>query len=82
VRIGADEWARKLGIAYTPSIVLFDAGGREALRLDAYLRPFHVASALDYVGSGASRDEPSFQRFVQARAERLRSEGQRVDLWQ
>jgi len=82
VRIAADEWARKLGIAYTPSIVLFDAEGREALRLDAYLRPFHVASALDYVGGGASRSEPSFQRFVQARAERLRSEGQRVDLWQ
>ena len=80
--VTAEQWARELGIAYTPSIVLFDADGREALRVDTYLRPFHVASALEYVATGASRDEPSFQRFVQTRAERLRSEGQRVDLWQ
>ena len=50
--------------------------------MDAYLRPFHVASALEYVSSSAYRDEPSFQRFVQARAERLRARGEAVDLWQ
>lgn len=81
-RVHAEQWARELGIAYTPSIVLFDEQGREALRLDTYLRPFHVASALEYVASGAWRGEPSFQRFVQGRADRLRSEGRRVDLWQ
>jgi thioredoxin-related protein len=80
--VTAEQWARELGIAYTPSIVLFDADGREALRLDTYLRPFHVASALEYVATGAWRSEPSFQRFVQTRAERLRGAGQRVDLWQ
>jgi thioredoxin-related protein len=80
-KVKADAWARDLGIAFTPSIVLFDAGGREVLRVDAYMRPFHVASALDYVASGAYRSEPSFQRFVQARAERLRSKGETVDLW-
>ncbi len=54
----------------------------EVFRIDAYLRPFHLASALDYVASGAYRDEPSFQRFVQTRAERLRVQGETVDLWQ
>jgi len=77
----ADAWARDLGVAYTPSIVFFDDGGREVFRIDAYLRPFHLASALDYVASGAYRAEPSFQRYIQARAERRRAAGERVDLW-
>ena len=81
-RVKADAWARDLRVAYTPAIVFFDASGREVFRVDAYLRPFHVASALEYVSSGAYRDEPSFQRFVQARAERLRARGEAVDLWQ
>ena len=42
---------------------------------------FILASALEYVSSGAYRKEPSFQRFVQARAERLRASGHGVDLW-
>jgi len=81
-KVRADAWARDLQVNYSPAIVFFDAGGREVFRIDAYLRPFHVASALDYVASGAYRSEPSFQRFVQARAERLRADGQRVDLWE
>lgn len=79
--VGADAWARDLGIAYTPSMIFFDDGGREVFRIDAYLRPFHLASALDYVASGAYRSEPSFQRYVQARAERKRAGGERVELW-
>jgi thioredoxin-related protein len=55
--------------------------GREAFRIDAYLRPFHLASSLEYVASGAYKDEPSFQRFIQGRAERLRAQGTTVDLW-
>lgn len=77
----ADEWARALNIVYTPSIVLFDASGKEVIRTEAYLRPFHLAGALAYVSSAAYRREPSFQRFLQARAERLRLEGKPVDLW-
>jgi thioredoxin-related protein len=77
----AQAWARELGVAYTPSIVFFDATGAEVLRMDAYLRGFHLASSLDYVASGAYRTQPSFQRFLQARSERLRAAGERVDLW-
>lgn len=78
----ADLWARDLGVDYTPTFILFDADGREILRIDAYLRAFHLASALDYVASGAYRSEPSFQRYVQARADRLRTGGAGVDLWE
>ena len=71
----AQAWAAALGVAYTPTIVFFADDGREVFRIDAYLRPFHLESTLDYVASGAYRDEPSFQRFIQARAERLRAPG-------
>ena len=77
----AASWARALRVGYVPTLVLFDAPGREVFRAEAYLRPFHVAGALDYVASGAYAREPSFQRFLQAKAERMRDRGEPVDLW-
>jgi thioredoxin-related protein len=77
----AQEWATELGVAFAPTIVFFAPDGREVFRIDAYLRPFHVESSLDYVASGAYRDEPSFQRYIQGRADRLRASGTTVDLW-
>ena len=77
----ASKEARLRRVAYAPTIVLLDVRGREALRLEAYFRPFHVSGALDYVASGAYRKEPSFQRFLQAKSDRLREKGSPVDLW-
>jgi thioredoxin-related protein len=79
--VAAAEWARALRIGYVPTLVLFDARGREVFRTEAYLRPFHIAGALEYVSSGAYAREPSFQRFLQAKAERMRARGEHVDLW-
>lgn len=79
-RTAKSTWARELRVAYTPTLVFF-VGGKEVFRIESYLRPFHFASALDYVASGAYRKEPSFQRYLQARAERLRARGESVDLW-
>ena len=73
--------ALSLKVEYVPTLVLLDARGREALRLEAYFRPFHVAGALDYVASGAYRTEPSFQRFLQLKSDGMRSRGVQVDLW-
>ena len=55
--------------------------GREAFRLESYVRPFHLAASFDYVASGAYRKEPSLQRFIQARAEQMKEHGQPVELW-
>jgi len=74
------DWARTLQITNTPTLVFFDAKGAEAFRVEGYVRAFHLATAMDYVASGAYRSEPSFQRFVQARADKLRAAGQTVDL--
>jgi thioredoxin-related protein len=77
----AEAWARALKVSYTPSVMLFD-GGSEVFRIEAYVRPFHLAGGLDYVASGAYRTEPSFQRYLQVHAERLRERGERIELWQ
>ena len=80
-RLPSAEFARQLNVTYTPSIVFFDGSGREVFRIEAYLRPFHLAASFDYVSSGAYASQPSFQRFLQARAERMRERGEPVELW-
>jgi thioredoxin-related protein len=80
--LAADRWARELGVAYTPSVVFFDASGAEVFRISAYLRPFHFASSFAYVADAGYRSEPSFQRWLRARAESLRARGERVELWE
>lgn len=75
----AAAWARKLKIDYAPSMVFFDQG-REVFRTEAWLRTFHVQSALDYVSSRAYRKQPEFQRYVETRGDALREQGVEVDL--
>jgi thioredoxin-related protein len=74
-------WAGGLGISYAPTLVFFDATGREVFRVDGYVRPFHLTAALDYVASRAYVKEASFQRYLQARADAMRHRGENVDLW-
>ena len=76
---GPEARARK--VDYVPTAILFEPGGREVLRLEAYFRPFHMAGSLEYVSSGAWRKEPSFQRFLQAKSDRMKKRGERVELW-
>ena len=73
------DWARQLRIAYTPSLVFFDAGS-EVFRVEGYLRPFHLSSSLDYVASGAYKKQPEFQRFIEARAAARRAKGEKIEL--
>jgi thioredoxin-related protein len=79
--LATDRWVRELGIQYAPSLLFIDDHGNEVFRSEAYLRPFHTQSLLDYVASGAYRSQPEFQRFVQERADHLREQGIEVDIW-
>ena len=76
------RWARDLDILYAPSLVFFDDQGVEVFRTEAYLKAFHTQSAIDYVASGAYLKQPSFQRFISARADALEARGIHVDLMQ
>lgn len=74
------EWARQMKIVYTPTLAFFDEKGKEVFRVEGYLRPFHLSSSLAYVASGAYREQPEFQRFIEARARERRARGQPVEL--
>jgi len=70
--------AKSLRVTTAPTLVLLDASGAEAFRLEGYPRAWHLASALEYASSGAWRSEPQFMRYLQARAERHRAAGKVV----
>ena len=74
------EWATKLGITYTPSMLFFDQQANEVFRTGGYLRTFHTKAALDYVASGAYKTTPEFQRYVQKIADDLHDQGIEYDL--
>ncbi len=75
------QLARAWDVKFAPTMVFLDrASGEEIFRAEAYLKAFHLQSVLEYVASGAYREQPSFQRFIEARADRLREQGVEIDL--
>jgi thioredoxin-related protein len=80
-KASARQWADELGIAYVPTAVLYD-GGKEVIRIEAFMKGFHVQSVLDYVVSGAYKKQPELQRFIRERADHLREQGVVVDIWE
>jgi len=76
----ANEWSKELNVQYAPTLVLFDNKGKEVIRMEAYLKSFHVQSIMDYVLSQAYLKEPSFQRYIDVRAEKIRDSGVTIEL--
>lgn len=80
-RMTAREWAKKLDVKYAPTIVLLDPRGQEIIRSEAFFKVFHTQGIFAYAASGAYKTEPSFQRYLSARAEHFREQGKDVDIW-
>lgn len=74
------DLAESMNILYAPSAVFLDEQGREVFRMEAYLKAFHVQSSMDYVASNAYRQQPSFQRYIEDRADALRERGHTIQL--
>jgi thioredoxin-related protein len=77
-----EQWAKDLGLGFSPSIVLFDENGDQIMVVDAMFKTFHILGVLDYVSSGAYKSEPNFQRFLSNRSEHIRSTGKDVNIWE
>ena len=80
-QITVSDWARELGIAYTPSVVFFDEDGIEVMRISAFLKTFHFQSVYAYVLDKAYLQEPEFQRYISARADHFIEAGFDTDIW-
>ncbi len=76
------KWAEKLKLSYYPSLVFFDEAGEQVMLMNAYFRNFHTQSVFAYVLEKGYLQEPSFQRYISARGEKLNEQGIDVDIWE
>jgi thioredoxin-related protein len=77
----AKNWYEALHLTDKPAIVFFDKQGKEIIRKDAFFKQFHWLSILDFVYSNAYKRQPEFQRYINERGDRLRTQGVEVDIW-
>jgi thioredoxin-related protein len=59
----ARDWAQKLGIYYSPTMVFFDEQGEEVIRVDSVVRFYRLNNVMEYILSGGYRNYPTFQRW-------------------
>jgi thioredoxin-related protein len=62
-RTTAQAWARELGLFYAPTVIFFDEGGHEIIRVGSVVRLYRLRNVLDYVLSRGYRVEPNFQHW-------------------
>ncbi|MCZ6849021.1 MAG: thioredoxin family protein [Alphaproteobacteria bacterium] len=82
--------ARKWGIVFTPTIMFFadsvaevegkNGAQAEVARMPGYFKPFHFVTMFEYVKESAY-ERQHFQKFLQAKGDRLRAQGVEVNLW-
>lgn len=51
------------------------------MRIDVQMRTFHIQSVFDYVLTEAYKTEKNFQRYISARADKIREKGIDTDIW-
>lgn len=80
-RTTAKKWFDDLNLTFNPSIVFFDKKGNEIIRKDAMFKSFHFQGFFTYILSGAFKTEPSFQRYLEGKADHIRETGKDVNIW-
>jgi thioredoxin-related protein len=78
----AAKWYENLKLTYKPAIVFFDKKGQEIIRIDAFFKAYHTHGVMTYVLSGAYKNQPNFQRYLEDKSDKLREQGTTVDIWQ
>lgn len=81
IRTTAKLWAKSLDIKYAPTLVIFNQDGKEIIRSEAFFKVFHTQGMFTYVLDGGYKKQPSFQRYLSARAEHFREQGKSVDIF-
>lgn len=61
--INERQLAAELGIDFTPTVVVYNAAGEEALRLSGYYPPYKFRAALEYVSDGYYANE-TFRQYL------------------
>ncbi len=66
----ARQWAERLGLFYTPTLIFFDLDGSEIIRVDSVVKFYRLKNVLDYIMEGGYRDHTTFQRWRESRRPR------------
>ena len=82
--------ARKARVMFTPTFQFFpetlgEIAGKsgtesEVFRMPGYFKRFHFLSAFEYV-HGKIYEEMDFQRYIQARVQRMQDAGEEINVW-
>lgn len=67
-RTTARQWARDLDVHWAPSILFFDEGGEEIIRIDSVVGLSRLGNVLDYVLTRGYEEFPTFERWRAQRA--------------
>ena len=59
----AKDWAKSLDIFYAPSIIFFDADGKEIIRVDSVARFYRLWGVLDYVNQQGYKKSTDYQQW-------------------
>lgn len=73
-RVTAKQWAERLGLFYTPTLIFFDHDGREIIRVDSVVQFYRLRNVLDYILTGGYLRHPTFQRWRESQVERVYKE--------
>ena len=57
----AKEWAKLLDLFYAPSIVFFDAEGKEIIRVDSVTHFYRLWGVMDYVNKEGYKKAKDYQ---------------------
>lgn len=62
-KLTAAEWAKKLDLHYSPTILFFDIHGEEVFRVDSVVRLYRMRGVLEYILKEGYNEAPTFQRW-------------------
>jgi thioredoxin-related protein len=60
-KTNAKQWARQLGLFYTPSLLFFDEQGKEIIRVDSVVRFYRLRNVISYITSRGYIYQPDYQ---------------------
>ena len=62
-RTTAKQWANRLGLFHSPSILFFDEDGKEIIRIDSVVQYYRLWGVLDYVNRRGYLKSPDYQAW-------------------
>ena len=57
------DWSKELGLFFAPTLVFFDEGGREVMRIASVVHVYRLGRILEYVANRGYRTGLTYQQW-------------------